>query len=256
MKSLQNTHRLRRAGFTLIELVVVVGVLVVLAGFILPKLDTFKLKANKGVAAATMGSATQAIEVYRIQRDRYPDFWDSLLDATTTSSLAPQLHPQLFGGPGTSAVKLTVVPISSQDELNSMGRLGITSVIDHNLVSEYPNDGANTPPRALQVGDTIATVNAADGDGQAIIESFYPGSGGVVPAGKTIWVLGLGSLNEMIGDTLYNAPFYPNADQLAYYSRYLACFEVDLGGSRARLLGCVGSDGDRLAEEIKDYYEN
>ena len=44
--------RCTAAGFTLIELVVVVAILVTLAGLVLPGLDAFKLKANKGVAAS------------------------------------------------------------------------------------------------------------------------------------------------------------------------------------------------------------
>lgn len=33
------------------------------------------------------------------------------------------------------------------------------------------------------------------------------------------------------------------------------CFEVSNGGSRARFLGALGADGDRMDEELTEYYE-
>src|SRR5262245_66218054 len=98
------------AGFTLIEVLVVVAILVILAGFILPKLDRAQLKANKGVAAANMGGVSRYIQTYRVMHNFYPDRWDSLLSDEATAGTfvlkvpgapggAAGLDPQLVGGP-------------------------------------------------------------------------------------------------------------------------------------------------------------
>ena len=79
-------------GFTLIELVIVVGILVVLAGMMLPSLDIFKLRANKGVAATDMADGSRAIQQYYAQFSAYPDRWDSLMDSSQTSLLTATMN--------------------------------------------------------------------------------------------------------------------------------------------------------------------
>lgn len=246
--------RRSKGGFTLIELIVVMAVLTVLAGLILPKLDVFKLKANKAAAASNIHGVDRFIQSYKVQKDLFPDNWDSLLDTTGAALFTAQLDPQLIGGPPAgSPTKLTIDTIDDVDQLRSLTRVGITTVLDH-TTGHFPADSA-TDERALDIGDSFATINAADGDGAAIIEHLYPGSGGV-PAGKKIFVVGLGPRNQMMGDTLHVAPFYANTDQVSYYSRFLVAFELDTGGSRAKLLGSLGADADTISEEIIDFYEN
>src|SRR5262249_28891946 len=131
----------RQSGFTLLELVVVVAVLVILAGFVLPKLDLFQLKANKGVAAANMSGTSRYIQQYRIQNNVYPDNWDSLMDNTGTAlwvpgdpSGAPGVDPQLTGGgtgglPAGSPHKLVATTVGTA-YLRSITRMGIGHVLD------------------------------------------------------------------------------------------------------------------------------
>lgn len=250
---LRSARRLRR-GFTLIELVVVVAILVVLSGLVLPKLDVFKLKANKGVAAANMAGVDRYIESFRVQRDLYPDRLDSLIEDGTTN-LFSELEPQCLGIPAPATPhKLTTTTIASDDELRSLNRVGILTVEDH-VVGGFPSNSGSVA-RVLANGSTVATLNApADADAQNIMNSLYPPSG-VLPAGKKVVAFGVGPLNEMIGDVLHTAPFYANADQTKYYTRFIALFEVDDGGGRARFLTTIGADGDQISEEIQDFYEN
>ncbi|MCA8953842.1 MAG: prepilin-type N-terminal cleavage/methylation domain-containing protein [Planctomycetes bacterium] len=259
MKQLPHPGAARRAlqaGFTLVELVVVMAVLVVLAGLILPKLDTFKLKANKAAAASNIHGVARYITSFKAQKDVFPDEFDSLLDSGTPTNLYTSLDPQCTGSLPGNPTKLTTTTIVNADELRSLNRVGLVSLHHHDAAVEFKgNSAAGTAPSTLIVGDTIATVNPIDPDGQAIIEHFYPGTGGAVPAGKKLAVFGVGPRNKMINDILHEAPFYANTDQNAYYNRFLAVFEFSTGGSRAKLLGVLGSDGDLLSEEIVDYYE-
>lgn len=257
------SRRLKARGFTLLELVVVVAVLVVLAGALLPKFDLFKLKANKAVAASDMTDVSRIIQTYYAQNAMYPDNWDSLMvDATNLYNTANasadgvQLEPQLVGGPPTAASpnKLTVGTALVAGEARSLARIGITTVFDFDAASTaLPNNRLKTLARTIDTGTQLAALNtAADDDAQAIQAHIYPNG---VPAGKRLVVLGFGSRSTAIGTVLQEMPFYPNTDTTKYYSRYLAIFEVDSGGGRANLMTVVGADGDQIYEELADYYE-
>lgn len=266
MKIDQRVRRMAREsrkGFTLLELVVVVAILVILAGFILPKFDLFKLKANKGVAAANMSSISRLVQQYYVQNTVYPDGWDSLLVPTTDALWVPGapggtagLDPQLVGGPpAASPEKLTVSTALTEKEARSLNRIGITTLYDVDTASTSVPNERFTISRTIDTGVKVATINTADDDGQALVEHIYPGSGGTVPAGKKLVVFGLGSRSTMLGQLMQEVPFYSNTDVTQYYSRYLAVFQISGGGSRAELKAIVGSDADRIDEEIADYHE-
>ncbi len=273
MKSVQPARSLRKLsaqGFTLLELVVVVAVLVILAGTLLPKFDLFKLKANKGVAASNMTDVSRIIQTYFAQNAIYPDKWDSLMvngtslwNTTNASADGAQLEPQVVGGPPTSASpnKLTVGTALSAGEVRSLARIGITTVLDANTSSDAaPNDRFDgTIVRTIGItapattGPQLAVLNVgSDDDADAIQAHIYPNG---VPSGKRLVVLGFGSHNTSIGNLVQEVPFYPNTDVTKYYSRFLCIFEVDDGGGRANLMSVVGADGDQIGEEIADYYE-
>src|SRR5262249_5164763 len=166
------------------------------------------------------------------------------------------LDPQLLGVPAGNPKKLATTTIASPEELRSLNRVGLLNVHDHDATVAFKGvSAAGTATRLLAQGDTLATIDGTNTDGQAIIEHCYPGSNGVVPTGKKLVVFGVGPRNKMIGDLLHVAPFYANTDQNKYYNRFLAVFEFDTTGSRAKLLGCLGADGDTLQDEVIDFYE-
>ena len=238
----------------------VIAVLAILSGLVLPKLDVFKLKANKATAAANMAGVNRFVESFKVQKDVYPDKWDSLLDAATLNSLFTELDPQLTGSLPATPKKLTTTTLATDNELRSLIRVGVTQVMDH-TTGGFPGNSATTVPRTLAVNDTIATIDPNDGDGLAILAGFYPDvvnptPANLPPAGLKVAVFGLGPRNQMIGNTLYSAPFYANTDQLKYYNRFLVCYEIKTDGSRARLLGTLGADADPIGDELIDFYEN
>lgn len=269
-----------RQGFTLLELVVVVAVLVILAGILLPKFDVFKLKANKGVAASNMTDVSRIIQTYYVQYGVYPDKWDSLMTSNANGALWKAvgvddigLEPQLTSSPVVGPEKLTTVALNDGD-IRSLTRIGITTVVDAIGTDGAPNDRfgppagepvvASTPAagtdtgRLIGTGTFLAGLNitengaAADDEDAANIRNFiYPDG---MPVGKHLVVLGFGTRNTAAGALVQEVPFYPNTDVTKYYSRFLAVFAVG-GGSRAELKAVVGSDGDMIKEELADYYE-
>ncbi|MEZ6184376.1 MAG: prepilin-type N-terminal cleavage/methylation domain-containing protein [Planctomycetota bacterium] len=292
LKTLLRRRRSARA-FTLLEIVVVLAILVILAGSILVKLDVLQLRANKGVAASDMAGVSRIMQTYTVTNNHYPDGFDSLIDrvgnpaspgtpltagelygVSRTYPLADgeaSLDPQLIGlGQGNPA-KLALGTLTA-GEIRSLNRMGITTLFDADAGSPYaalggfPSDHFNQA-RLLQTGDQVAIVNATlngsasnDGDAVAIMEHFYPQSAvpGTPPSGTRVVVFGLGPRCTLVGRSgmLQTAPLYANSsDRNKYYARELVAFEISDGGSRARFLGALGADADRLDEEITEYYE-
>ncbi len=258
----------RRGGFTLVELLIVVGILVILAGLVLPGLDIFKLRANQGVGATNMADVSRSIQQYYAQWSTLPDRWDSLL--TTTGELwvpgqpgssdpnMAGLDPQLTGGPPTgSPTRLATTTIVGK-EVYSLSRVGVLTLMDVNPAGKGLPGNRFAVPHAITDGMTVATINSGDATGRAIIAHIYPNQADannpVPPANKKLIVVGLGPTNGMIGKTMQEAPFYSNTDSVQYYNRLLAVFELCSGGCRARLVGVLGATGDRLDTDVASYF--
>jgi prepilin-type N-terminal cleavage/methylation domain-containing protein len=280
--TVQKNSKHRRRGFTLIELVVVLAILVILAGGLVVKLDILQLRANKGVAASDMGGISRMVQTYTIANNHFPNQFDSLLD--TTGAVYASLDPQLRAGPGTTHRKLIKGTDLTSDEANSLGRMGITHVCDVDpAATGFPSDRFAPPYRALggvgtgQVAILNSTHNpdpavaagpGADGDADAIMERYYPAhvdkttgltvAAGTPPTGTRVVVFALGPNCTLVGRSglVQTAPIYANSgDKDLFYARDLVCFEVANDGSRARFLSALGADGDRMDEEIQEYYQ-
>lgn len=77
MEAARSTGRLR-AGFTLLELLVVVAILGLLAAFVGPRYFGQLGKSETGVAAAQVRSFADALDAYRVDMGRYPTTQEGL----------------------------------------------------------------------------------------------------------------------------------------------------------------------------------
>ena len=63
---------MRRNGFTLIELMVVVIIIAALAGMVLPRILTRADEAKRNIAKGDIASITMALKLYRLDTGTYP----------------------------------------------------------------------------------------------------------------------------------------------------------------------------------------
>ena len=71
-KTNNSNNATARRGFTLVELLVVIGIIAILAGMILPALSKAKDSAKKAQAKSEMQNISGAVRTYEAEYSRYP----------------------------------------------------------------------------------------------------------------------------------------------------------------------------------------
>lgn len=72
MSKLYNHIHKKQSGFTLVEIMVVIAVMSVLSGVAIPSYVTIKNRARESGTESIMRNTATALEMYRIDNDRYP----------------------------------------------------------------------------------------------------------------------------------------------------------------------------------------
>lgn len=72
---------LKQRGFTLVELMVAVGIIVVLAGLAIPGVVRSRHNVNEALAAQTLGTVSTAMQMYYNEKGDFPPEGDSLAGA-------------------------------------------------------------------------------------------------------------------------------------------------------------------------------
>ena len=73
------SHPLRRSGFTLIELIVVIALVALLAAVVAPNLIGKASDAKRKAATVQLEKVSNAIELYRLETGRYPEDLEDLV---------------------------------------------------------------------------------------------------------------------------------------------------------------------------------
>jgi prepilin-type N-terminal cleavage/methylation domain-containing protein len=267
LMSTQFSRRNVRRGLTLLELVVVIGILALLAGLTIPKIADLVGRSRSSTQAYSTADVSRQLEIFIGMNQKYPDGWDTLTG--TSGALYEKLHSGLTASTGTAGSILTTVTLTG-DQITSLNTAGISHVFLHDATSPPSFSGTDRRHFAgTGHGDgttdisQVAVVNEATGSRglDMLVNSF--GLNPNKPANDTTYprisqniyvVFGLGPKSTIVQTQIQEAPTLENELSQTTYSRALAVFEVpDSGGGKAKLVGVFGPDGRTKATALSDY---
>lgn len=245
----------RRRGFTLIELVVVMVIIATIAGFVIPQIGMIGRSSDMAATAKTQSDIANNVQLFFTLQKRYPQGLDSLLDTSGAlySSDTTNGDTQTRGLPysGADGTRLQAQLVAGQlanatnaEYMRSLTRSGFDWVYDHDTAVLNANNSATTfrglIADANGTGNTApSTINVAELTGTALLAKLVPQG---LKTGERVVAFGVGPRNSAISKTLTNAPTYPGSDG-KYYGRYVVYFKVYATGERATLVGVSDSYG-------------
>ncbi len=86
-------HSIHKKGFTLLEIMAVVGIIALLSAIVIPNILAMRIRANDAVAQSTLRTIYSSLQNYMNVHSRYPDSTDDLIGDTP-----PYLNKDYFDG--------------------------------------------------------------------------------------------------------------------------------------------------------------
>jgi len=122
------------AGFTLLELMLALGVLGVLTAIAIPSYQTYRDKVNIAIAMADISDIMQMIERYYVSTQQYPATLADVSSTLPNNGIDPwgnaYVYTNIFnGGPGIKGQVRkdhALNPINTYYDLYSMGKDGVS----------------------------------------------------------------------------------------------------------------------------------
>jgi type II secretory pathway pseudopilin PulG len=253
------TKRGIRPGFTLVELVVVLMVLIALAGILLPQFSGMISRTHTSAASTNMNEINKAVNFYLYKTLKgYPDNLDVPVDSGAPATLVNTLEA---GGP----TDMTVVSAPDAGQVASLNNMGINTVNYLLNASALSSGGFSaTFSGSVPASKTIATgaslVTMSDTRAATEFGSALLGANANPP--ETYVIFGLNTSCTAIPTAMESAPVhFDQVDPNAVYSRFFLVFAIPTTGSttaatawNARYVGSVGAELSGLNGHINDYY--
>ena len=270
--------KLKVKNFTLVELVLVVTIIAILAGFLIPQISQIGRSTDMAASARCQGDIAKDVQLYFTLQKRYPMYMDSLLvaagnyqdptgvytpddsdgDGEQDTGL-PDSGPHLDRALKMEDIGTTSYPTGSY--LRSLARSGLDTVMHHDrsMIANSNNSGVFyfELPNGKSAGQTFQAAviddDPSNKDAQKIIHGLLGPRG--IPTGAKLVAFGYGPSNSALGTTSLQAPVYPGCDGY-YYGHYVVILMVYQTGERASLAGVIDSYGRYLNYTIDQYNES
>lgn len=110
------THNHRRSGFTLMEVLLVLVILVVLAGVVAVPLSNTQDRANSQAAKLYVESLEASVKSFKIATNKWPGDLQSLIQPPSGMS------PARWGGPHTEEIAIPADPWGNPYQYNPQGQ--------------------------------------------------------------------------------------------------------------------------------------
>jgi type II secretory pathway pseudopilin PulG len=280
--------RARRAGLTLIELIVVLTILIALAGLLVPMLPSMLTRAHTSTCSTNIGEAVKAIGTYQQLYAAYPNNWDALGDGTNMidyfagGSMMPSgvVSGSTVAGVGGNG-ELTAGSLTA-NEISALTGVGITQL--QGMVAKGASAPAGFDPTFNYYSNSPTTANVINITTSTKLALLDPqnGNGNATTVARCIALnldmtgryvaLGIGQRVSMVGKMMASAPVHfgdqPVLNPEYGYERLVAIFKVSTGNgttagpspsfTQAQLVGVapvhdtgLGSIGD----ELQNWYQ-
>ena len=233
-------NRRSRKGFTLIELIVVLFILVGLAALIIPAISGLVSRTTASTSASSIGNVANAIQRYEAQFMTYPDNFDSLKTNLTGTDLDTVDAALITATADVTLTALNRVPLTNA----GITSVGVHTAGDGSFVMAVPTALTNT---TVLLGSTPAAQVALGIEKTGV-------------AGKYI-VLGVGSITDMRGKTMMDPPVaFPSDGSInpnLKYRRFMAIFQINDGTDplvRAKLVGVLAPDASSVSTQLGNYF--
>ena len=264
MTSTKNPRHLNHAGFTLIELVMVIMILAIVAGLSVPIVGWLRRSANYGAQANIQAAIASNLEFYRTTygNNAYPEHLDSLLmanggsDPTATIAAATS-----FGHDGIGSV----IALKSLDGDFTQSAKAIGHVYDHTddydwLQGNPGNSGLVERVLSAAGPNVYAVIDQTTSGGQALMREWYGVDSADWPAVTEVEHIcfGIGPNSDLVGTTLQSAPIDPRVNASSQYNRFVAVFAVynPRSGQRAQLRGVINAKGRSANNALSEFWQS
>lgn len=262
----EKENELRRAGLTLLELVVVLVILIALAAILVPMLPSMLTRAHTASGATSGSEITKFVQVYEQLFQSQPTDFDALTD-TTTAAIPDYLPSDSSGVLGGQVASLTLTAAQA----NALLAAGISRVAPMYDTRANLDTAAGTPTFNPYSGLSVPV--AANVRLLRLSEAAVEGPNGLVSddaahPGDVYVLLGFGKRCTMVGKVAADAPVHfgdSAADNAANtYGRFGLVYRLTRGSTgtpvqldKAVFLGAVGLHPDGIVSvsaHIEEYY--
>lgn len=249
-------------GFSLLELVVVMAILIVLSGIVVVLLPNLLFDAHASNGATTTAELNKALQTYQTARRKLPDYFDAMVHSDGT----PPAEMMFVKTDGTvNANSGMTVKALSANEAASLTAAGVTKLYPYSLSSSasfHPTFNCEDTAVDVAQGVNVCALTPAEA-----VAKFGPG---IDTSGSfTYVVLGVGEGCTLVGDPncgISEAPVRgtPKADMGPdkKYGRFSIVLKVDNTSTKssAQFVGatCIGGESGSGTTEhfIAKYYDN